>query len=69
MNSIISWKKCKLSCNPLEPKILLVYTENNNDCLSIIATAMNLKQFLEVPEMSSGTEYETSLAVFDTLQI
>jgi len=47
-----------------DSKILPALTGKNNiDHLPIIATAMNVEQLLEVPQMPSGTGYEISSAV------
>lgn len=52
-----------------DSKILPALTGKNNvDRLPIIATAMNVEQLLEVPQMPSWTGYEISSAVYDTLQ-
>lgn len=52
-----------------DSKILPALTGKNNvDRLPIIATAMDVEQLLGVPQMPSGTGYEISSAVFDTLQ-
>lgn len=42
--------------------------KNNVNRLPIIATAMNVEQLLEVPQMPSGTGYEISFDIFDTFQ-
>lgn len=52
-----------------DSKILLDITGKTKvDRLPIIATAPNTEQLLGVPELSAGTGYEVSSAVYDTLE-